>query len=91
MLEHRQRLTDKDYFKFMGEKDHEQIKKCLKSFVFPIVEKKQEKKQEKPKPLHKIKKCKVCGSELQYLTEWKKHLVCPTCGGKERNYVSKKQ
>lgn len=35
------------------------------------------------------RKCPKCGNEMEYLTEWKKHLVCRVCGGKERNYVKR--
>ena len=96
LQEHQQRLLhEKSHFKFMGEKDGEQLQKCLKSLVCAVEVKKpakeKEKEKEKGKTVQKMKKCKLCGSELEYLTEWKKHLVCRTCGGKERNYVPKKQ
>lgn len=47
------------------------------------------KKQEIKKPKVGKKKCPNCNSDLEYLTEWKKHLVCRSCGVKERNYIKK--
>ena len=35
-----------------------------------------------PKIVIKPKICKNCNGELEYLTQLKKHLFCPTCGGK---------
>ena len=51
-------------------------------------------KEEKPKKEAKRKepnrkRCPQCREEMEYLTEWKKHLVCRNCGQKERNYIKK--
>lgn len=51
-------------------------------------------KEEKPKKETKRKepqrkRCPHCREEMEYLTEWKKHLVCRNCGSKERNYVKR--
>lgn len=71
----------KDLYKLEGpkEKEKEKIEK-----VEATSSKKQIKKKEPQR-----KRCGKCGQEMEYLTEWKKHLVCRGCGGKERNYVKK--